>query len=161
MVPGSAPCACHHTCALGPPHLVVGPEGHFHSQAAILLARGAAGARAGGAQGAAVAGPHSLPRQEAKTWLNIALSREEAGDAYEELAPCFQKALRCAQQAQRPQLQVRPHPPSRGPRAQRAGCRGLRPRAPRSGASVPAAPALSARPPLLRGRSCGTSTPCS
>lgn len=43
--------------------------------------------------------------EEAKTWLNIALSREEAGDAYELLAPCFQKALNCAQQAQRPQLQ--------------------------------------------------------
>nr|XP_025727141.1 tonsoku-like protein [Callorhinus ursinus] len=43
--------------------------------------------------------------EEAKTWLNIALSREEAGDAYELLAPCFQKALSCAQQARRPQLQ--------------------------------------------------------
>ncbi|XP_011373143.1 tonsoku-like protein [Pteropus vampyrus] len=43
--------------------------------------------------------------EEAKTWLNIALSREEAGDTYEELAPCFQKALSCAQQAQQPQLQ--------------------------------------------------------
>nr|XP_058132176.1 tonsoku-like protein isoform X2 [Dasypus novemcinctus] len=47
------------------------------------------------------------PLEEAKTWLNIALSREEAGDAYELLAPCFQKALSCAQQAQRPQLQKR------------------------------------------------------
>ena len=44
--------------------------------------------------------------QEAKTWLNIALSREDAGDAYEVLAPCFQKALSCAQQAQQPRLQV-------------------------------------------------------
>ncbi|XP_003463787.1 tonsoku-like protein isoform X2 [Cavia porcellus] len=43
--------------------------------------------------------------EEAKTWLNIALSQEEAGDAYELLAPCFQKALSCAQQAQQPQLQ--------------------------------------------------------
>nr|XP_031546329.1 tonsoku-like protein isoform X2 [Vicugna pacos] len=43
--------------------------------------------------------------EEAKTWLNIALSREEAGDAYELLAPCFQKALSCAQQARQPQLQ--------------------------------------------------------
>ncbi|XP_019485672.1 PREDICTED: tonsoku-like protein [Hipposideros armiger] len=43
--------------------------------------------------------------EDAKTWLNIALSREEAGDAYEEMAPCFQKALDCAQQAQQPQLQ--------------------------------------------------------
>lgn len=49
--------------------------------------------------------------QDAKTWLNIALSREEAGDAYEELMPCFQKALDYAQQAGQPQLQVRPHPP--------------------------------------------------
>lgn len=55
--------------------------------------------------------PH-LPLQEAKTWLNIALSREEAGDAYELLAPCFQKALSCAQQAQRPQLQVQSPSPS-------------------------------------------------
>nr|XP_012615646.1 tonsoku-like protein isoform X4 [Microcebus murinus] len=44
-------------------------------------------------------------QQEAKTWFNIALSREEAGDAYELLVPCFQKALSCAQQAQRPLLQ--------------------------------------------------------
>lgn len=44
--------------------------------------------------------------QEAKTWLNIALSREEAGDAYEVLAPCFQEALGCAQLARQPQLQV-------------------------------------------------------
>ncbi|XP_026987921.1 tonsoku-like protein isoform X2 [Sagmatias obliquidens] len=43
--------------------------------------------------------------EEAKTWLNIALSREDAGDAYEVLAPCFQKALSCAQQAQQPRLQ--------------------------------------------------------
>ncbi|XP_041528214.1 tonsoku-like protein isoform X1 [Microtus oregoni] len=43
--------------------------------------------------------------EEAKTWFNIALSREEAGDAYELLAPCFQKALSCAQQAQLFQLQ--------------------------------------------------------
>ncbi|KAK2503088.1 hypothetical protein MC885_018775 [Smutsia gigantea] len=45
--------------------------------------------------------------EEAKTWLNIALSHEEAGDAYELLVPCFQKALSCAQQAQRRQLQRR------------------------------------------------------
>ncbi|KAL1767190.1 tonsoku isoform X1 [Sigmodon hispidus] len=45
--------------------------------------------------------------EEAKTWFNIALSREEAGDAYELLAPCFQKAFSCAQQAQRFQLQRR------------------------------------------------------
>ncbi|XP_027416208.1 tonsoku-like protein isoform X1 [Bos indicus x Bos taurus] len=45
------------------------------------------------------------PLEEAKTWLNIALSREEAGDAYEVLALCFQKALGCAQLAGQPQLQ--------------------------------------------------------
>ncbi|XP_008068198.1 tonsoku-like protein [Carlito syrichta] len=45
--------------------------------------------------------------EEAKTWFNIALSHEEAGDAYELLAPCFQKALSCAQQAQQPRLQRR------------------------------------------------------
>ncbi|XP_045142634.1 tonsoku-like protein [Echinops telfairi] len=45
------------------------------------------------------------PLEDAKTWFNIALCREEAGDAYELLAPCFQKALSCAQQGQRPQLQ--------------------------------------------------------
>lgn len=57
---------------------------------------------------------HFVP-QDAKTWLNIALSREEAGDAYEELVPCFQKALDYAQQAQRPQLQVPPPSPSTQP----------------------------------------------
>ncbi|XP_042525395.1 tonsoku-like protein isoform X1 [Dipodomys spectabilis] len=43
--------------------------------------------------------------EEAKTWFNIAVSREEAGDAYELLAPCFQKAVSCAEQAQQPWLQ--------------------------------------------------------
>ncbi|XP_006830846.1 PREDICTED: tonsoku-like protein [Chrysochloris asiatica] len=47
------------------------------------------------------------PLEEAKTWLNIALSREEAGEDYELLAQCFQKALGCAHQAQLPQLQRR------------------------------------------------------
>lgn len=105
------------------------------------------GAWASCVQWAAVASPFSLPLQEAKTWLNIALSREEAGDAYEELAPCFQKALSCAQQAQQPQLQVRPHPPSCSPQAQLAGCLGLHPWAPRSVASVPVALALSCASP--------------
>ncbi|XP_049621606.1 tonsoku-like protein [Suncus etruscus] len=43
--------------------------------------------------------------EEAQTWLNIALSRDEAGDAYEHLLPCFQEALDCAQRAQQPRLQ--------------------------------------------------------
>ncbi|KAB0396434.1 hypothetical protein E2I00_012076 [Balaenoptera physalus] len=51
-------------------------------------------------------GPELAVIHEAKTWLNIALSREDAGDAYEVLAPCFQKALSCAQQAQQPRLQL-------------------------------------------------------
>jgi NF-kappa-B inhibitor-like protein 2 len=54
--------------------------------------------------------------QEAKTWFNIALSREEAGDAYELLAQFFQKAFSCAKQAQRPLLQVQELiPPTQGP----------------------------------------------
>lgn len=85
------------------------------------------GAWANCVQWAAAASPFLLPLQEAKTWLNIALSREEAGDTYEELVPCFQKALSCAQQAQQPQLQVWPHPPSWGPQVQLAGCLGLHP----------------------------------
>lgn len=90
--------------------------------------------------------------QEAKTWLNIALSREEAGDAYELLAPCFQKALRCAQQAQQPRLQVW------GPPAKRLHAQ-LPPSPP---APVPSLPWPRALCPLLhRGKSCGTSTRCS
>nr|XP_051684653.1 tonsoku-like protein isoform X2 [Oryctolagus cuniculus] len=48
---------------------------------------------------------HGNALEEAQTWFNIALSREEAGAAYELLAPCFEKALSCAQQAQQCQLQ--------------------------------------------------------
>lgn len=76
--------------------------------------------------------------QEAHTWLNIALSREEAGDAYELLAPCFREALSCAQQAQRPQLQVRS--PRGDPRAQR-------PCSPPALAPHPASPAAGVRRP--------------
>lgn len=71
------------------------------------------------------AGPPTLlfSAQEAKTWLNIALSQEEAGDAYELLAPCFQKALSCAQQAQQPQLQVQELvPPTLGPQQAQHPC---------------------------------------
>ena len=88
--------------------------------------------------------------QEAKTWLNIALSREEAGDAYEVLALCFQKALGCAQLAGQPQLQVGSAcPPTLGSRTQLP--RSLTVRGPVSPT------ALSWVPPLLRGRSCSTS----
>ncbi|XP_012397430.2 LOW QUALITY PROTEIN: tonsoku-like protein [Sarcophilus harrisii] len=45
------------------------------------------------------------PLEEAKTWLNIALSKEEAGKPYEELEPCFQNALQCSQEAKKPWLQ--------------------------------------------------------
>lgn len=77
-------------------------------------------ARGGGPLAVAAKASDSLlpPAQEAQTWFNIALSREEAGAAYELLAPCFEKALSCAQQAQQCQLQVQeptPCPPSPGP----------------------------------------------
>ena len=80
--------------------------------------------------------------QEAKTWLNIALSREEAGDAYELLAPCFQKALSCAQQAQRPQLQVQ-KPTRRSPNFP-AACLSLLPTpiSPHAGGCWPCGPEL-------------------
>uniref|UniRef100_F7FJ56 Tonsoku-like protein n=1 Tax=Monodelphis domestica TaxID=13616 RepID=F7FJ56_MONDO len=45
------------------------------------------------------------PLEEAKTWLNIALSKEEGGKPYEELEPCFQSALHCSQEAKKPWLQ--------------------------------------------------------
>ncbi|XP_074059135.1 tonsoku-like protein isoform X2 [Macrotis lagotis] len=45
------------------------------------------------------------PLEEAKTWLNIALSKEEAGEPYEELEPCFRSALHCSQEAKKPWLQ--------------------------------------------------------
>uniref|UniRef100_A0A8D0GSM6 Tonsoku like, DNA repair protein n=1 Tax=Sphenodon punctatus TaxID=8508 RepID=A0A8D0GSM6_SPHPU len=44
-------------------------------------------------------------RQEGKTWLNVALSKEEAGKGYEELESCFRTALQCAERAQEPRLQ--------------------------------------------------------
>ena len=88
--------------------------------------------------------------QEAKTWLNIALSREEAGDTYEVLALCFQKALGCAQLAGQPQLQVG------SARLPTLGSRTQHPRSPTVCGSV-SPTALSWVPPLLRGRSYGTS----
>ncbi|XP_032079155.1 tonsoku-like protein [Thamnophis elegans] len=39
------------------------------------------------------------PLEEGKTWLNIALAKEEAGQSYSELEPCFQAALQAAQKA--------------------------------------------------------------
>ncbi|XP_070796277.1 tonsoku-like protein [Pituophis catenifer annectens] len=39
------------------------------------------------------------PLEEGKTWLNIALAKEEAGQSYPELEPCFQAALQAAQKA--------------------------------------------------------------
>lgn len=87
-----------------------GHGGHFLPRAAVILAPSGSMAAGSGARQPLARSSHFVP-QDAKTWLNIALSREEAGDAYEELLPCFQKALDCAQQAQRPRLQVRPPPP--------------------------------------------------
>nr|XP_032637795.1 tonsoku-like protein isoform X1 [Chelonoidis abingdonii] len=48
---------------------------------------------------------HGNPLEEGKTWLNIALAREEAGEDYEALEPCFRSALQCADQAGEPRLQ--------------------------------------------------------
>ncbi|XP_039378506.1 tonsoku-like protein isoform X3 [Mauremys reevesii] len=45
------------------------------------------------------------PLEEGKTWLNIALAREEAGEGYAALEPCFRSALQCADQAGEPRLQ--------------------------------------------------------
>ncbi|XP_062987305.1 tonsoku-like protein [Elgaria multicarinata webbii] len=45
------------------------------------------------------------PLENGKTWLSIALAREEAKESYEELKPCFQSALRCAEKAGEPKLQ--------------------------------------------------------
>lgn len=44
--------------------------------------------------------------QEGKTWLNIALAMEEAGEPHAELQPCFQTALERAEAAGDPRLQV-------------------------------------------------------
>ncbi|XP_075776030.1 tonsoku-like protein [Pelodiscus sinensis] len=45
------------------------------------------------------------PLEEGKTWLNIALAREEAGEGYAAQEPCLQSALRGAEQAGEPRLQ--------------------------------------------------------
>ncbi|XP_067323325.1 tonsoku-like protein [Anolis sagrei] len=45
------------------------------------------------------------PLEEGKTWLSIALAKEEAKESYEELEPCFQKALQYAEKAFDPRLQ--------------------------------------------------------
>ncbi|XP_073185990.1 tonsoku-like protein isoform X4 [Lepidochelys kempii] len=45
------------------------------------------------------------PLEEGKTWLNIALAREEAGEGYEALESCFRSALQCAERAGEPRLQ--------------------------------------------------------
>ncbi|XP_041040487.1 tonsoku-like protein isoform X1 [Carcharodon carcharias] len=47
------------------------------------------------------------PKEECKTWLNMALAKEEGGQTYGELEECYRNALRCAQQAQLPRLQLR------------------------------------------------------
>ncbi|XP_037747752.1 tonsoku-like protein isoform X1 [Chelonia mydas] len=45
------------------------------------------------------------PLEEGKTWLNVALAREEAGEGYEALESCFRSALQCAERAGEPRLQ--------------------------------------------------------
>uniref|UniRef100_A0A8D2KSB0 Tonsoku-like protein n=1 Tax=Varanus komodoensis TaxID=61221 RepID=A0A8D2KSB0_VARKO len=45
------------------------------------------------------------PLERGKTWLNIALAKEESRESYEELKPCFESALQCAEQASDPRLQ--------------------------------------------------------
>ncbi|XP_059827541.1 tonsoku-like protein isoform X2 [Hypanus sabinus] len=47
------------------------------------------------------------PKEECKTWLNVAMAKEECGRPYAELEECYQKALRCADQAEMPRLQAR------------------------------------------------------
>lgn len=47
------------------------------------------------------------PLEECKTWLSIALVKEDAGQEYEELESCFTNALRCAEQTGKPKLQRR------------------------------------------------------
>ncbi|KAM3840983.1 tonsoku-like protein [Vipera latastei] len=46
------------------------------------------------------------PVEEGKTWLNIALAKEEAGETYQQLETCFQAALQCAQKAGDPKLEL-------------------------------------------------------
>ncbi|XP_048338544.1 tonsoku-like protein [Sphaerodactylus townsendi] len=45
------------------------------------------------------------PLEEGKTWLNIALAKEEAQESYDALEPCFQNALRKAEEAGNQRLQ--------------------------------------------------------
>ncbi|XP_062893317.1 tonsoku-like protein isoform X2 [Mobula hypostoma] len=44
--------------------------------------------------------------EECKTWLNVAMAKEEYGRPYAELEECYQKVLQCADQAQIPCLQL-------------------------------------------------------
>ncbi|KAJ7338236.1 hypothetical protein JRQ81_010954 [Phrynocephalus forsythii] len=45
------------------------------------------------------------PLEEGRTWLSIALAKEEAKASYAEVEPCFRKALDCADGAGHPKLQ--------------------------------------------------------
>uniref|UniRef100_A0A6J0VIJ2 Tonsoku-like protein n=1 Tax=Pogona vitticeps TaxID=103695 RepID=A0A6J0VIJ2_9SAUR len=45
------------------------------------------------------------PLEEGKTWLSIALAKEEAKESYADLELCFQNALECAEGAGNPKLQ--------------------------------------------------------
>ncbi|XP_069771242.1 tonsoku-like protein [Narcine bancroftii] len=47
------------------------------------------------------------PKEECKTWLKVAMTKEECGRPYGELEQCYQMALRCAEHAELSRLQVR------------------------------------------------------
>ncbi|XP_070604519.1 tonsoku-like protein isoform X2 [Erythrolamprus reginae] len=59
------------------------------------------------------------PLEEGKTWLNIALAKEEAGKSYLEVEPCFQAALQAAQKASSHTLEILRHLQAS---QQRCGC---------------------------------------
>ncbi|XP_069477902.1 tonsoku-like protein [Ambystoma mexicanum] len=47
------------------------------------------------------------PLEECKTWLSMALVKEDSGQGYDEVESCFTNALRCAELAGKPKLQRR------------------------------------------------------
>ncbi|XP_055506007.1 tonsoku-like protein [Leucoraja erinacea] len=49
---------------------------------------------------------HGSPKEECKTWLNVAMVKEECGCPYTELEECYGKALQCAEQARITSLQA-------------------------------------------------------
>uniref|UniRef100_UPI00398EBFCD tonsoku-like protein isoform X2 n=1 Tax=Pristiophorus japonicus TaxID=55135 RepID=UPI00398EBFCD len=47
------------------------------------------------------------PKEECKTWLNMALAKDEGGQPHSDLEECYRNALQCAVCAQLPRLQLR------------------------------------------------------